>query len=408
MSTEHPNLLKNEIHASSNTGDLFHGHFENRINDLTGVYATGDSQNFHMYRHIIQDLNRKLDQNGFADKIVEPIDAGFRPENFSGFFNQAGTVLNLAGGPNNASAWGVKDLRGNNPLVMRVRRTAGIAGESSYRNFYANEIEDGTLVSWVTAASSTAHGAVDILYDQSDRGYHWYQQESVVMQPKIVVSGVLSRDTENKVAINGKASKMQLADPTSVNFLNFFSNDGTWSLFFVTDFPNYSGASNSNVQIVHFQTQTNGGANSPRKPVIACNRSFNQLAVAQPTQTVGSNTSGNLFMPTYPGEQLLSNFGNPALSTNNHEAFLDGQSRVAGSQKLLSGYATTNDATGVNTNTHGRSHQNLLFMPTETGVTTFLSSLVYAPSYLFDQKSAIESKLVDLHDITFVSQRFSS
>ena len=89
--------------------------------------------------------------------------------------------------------------------------------------------------------------------------------------------------------------------------------------FFVTDFPDYSGATNTNVQIVHYETKTNGGANSPRKPVIACNKNFNQLSVATPTQTVGSNTTGNIFLPTYPGEQLFSSFGNPSLAENNNE-----------------------------------------------------------------------------------------
>lgn len=301
------------------------------------------------------------------------------------------SVLEQAHG---ASAWGVRAMNGGNPLVMKVRRSVS-AGGSTLRDFHAAEVENGTLLSWVTEGSSSADGYVEILYDQSPRDFHWYKDEDF-NAPKIVENGVLSRDTENKVAINGKGAKLRLGPDNSSPNLNFFSSDGTWSLFLVTDFPNYSGASNANVQILHLETQSLGGANSKRKPIIACNRANNQLAVAQPTQTVGSNVTGNIFLPTYPGEQLFSNFGNPSLSTNNNEAFLDGVGRG------VTGHATTNAATAVNTNTTAPSTSNVLFQPSETNVTTFLSGLVYAPSYLYSKKSSIESTLVDIFDITFV------
>ena len=289
-----------------------------------------------------------------------------------------------------ASAWGVKAMNGGNPKIMRVRRSNN-GGQASVKDFHALDLENGSLLSWVTEYSSSGDGFVTILYDQSDRGFNWVQVDPTI-QPKIVISGALSLDSENKVAINGNGAKMEFGG----NYSNFFSSDGTWSLFLVTDFPNYAGASNANVQIVHFETNGNGGANSPRKPVIACNRSNNELAVAQPTQTIGSNTTGNIFLPTYPQEQLLSCFGNPALSTNNNEAFLDAASRGA------TGHATTNSATAVNTETSLLDHKNVLFQPSETNVTTFLSGLIYAPSYLYSKKDQIETALIDLYNITFV------
>ena len=87
MSSENPNLLRSEIHSTSDTGVLGGGTLESRINSLASVYPTGDPQNFHMFTHIIQELNRKLDQLGFANNIVTPIDAGFRPLNFDDFFD---------------------------------------------------------------------------------------------------------------------------------------------------------------------------------------------------------------------------------------------------------------------------------------------------------------------------------
>ncbi len=318
---------------------------------------------------------------------------------FEGAADARRGILNFAP---NASMWGVRDMTGgSNPLAMRVRRSIDGPG-TDIRDFYANEIEDGTLLSWVTEGGATSNGYVEILYDQNTtRNFNYYNDNSLGISkaPKIVVNGVLSRDTENKVAINGNGAKLHMWHyEDQQKILGFFSDDGTWSVFFVTDFPDYSGATNTNVQIVHYEAETNGGANSPRKPVIACNKSFNQLSVAQPTQTVGSNTTGNIFLPTYPGEQLFSNFGNPSLAENNNEGFLDGVGRGA------TGHKTTNLATAVNTDPDGLGEKNVLFMQNETGVTTFLSALIYNPSYLFSAKTEIENELVNLYDITFVDE----
>ena len=77
---ENIHLLRHEIHSSFETSLFANGAFESRITDLYDTYPTGDSQNFHIFTRIIQELNRKLDTFGFADQIVEPIDAGFRSE----------------------------------------------------------------------------------------------------------------------------------------------------------------------------------------------------------------------------------------------------------------------------------------------------------------------------------------
>jgi hypothetical protein len=86
---ENPNILRNEIHTSFNTGLFGSGIFDARIISLTTGYPISDSQNLHMYSHIIQELNRKYSDFGFNSKIETPIDAGFRPLNVQSFFTDS-------------------------------------------------------------------------------------------------------------------------------------------------------------------------------------------------------------------------------------------------------------------------------------------------------------------------------
>jgi hypothetical protein len=76
---EDPNLLRREILSTFNPTLIGGGSFQDRITDLYDTFPTGDSQNFQMFVHIIQELNRKLNTYDFADQIVKPIDEGFRP-----------------------------------------------------------------------------------------------------------------------------------------------------------------------------------------------------------------------------------------------------------------------------------------------------------------------------------------
>jgi len=416
---ENPNLLRREILSTFDDLIIGGGSFQRKIADLSKNFpidfnqSDRFSQNRHMFSHIIQELNRKLDKFGFPDQIVHPIDAGFRP--LDGFYDNPGCFFFPRIIPEQGHGWGVKSLISTfkfdgstapaDPKVMQVQRPGG---SSQVKDFTASEVENGTLLSWVTENDANADGGVRILYDQGPQDpvrsanrvytetYDFHQYYSV-QQPKIVINGALSRDTEGKIALNGNGAKMQLGSNNGNETVkDFFSSNGTWSLFLVTDFQDYSTATNANVQVLHFTTSTNGGANSSRKPIIACNRANNELAIAQPTQTVGSDTLGNIFLPTYPGEQLLSSFGDPTLATNNNEAFLDGVNRGE------VGHVTTDEATAVNTETDGKSGGNVLFQPSEVGVTTFLSALVYSPTNEFFFKYRIEKNLIEEFDITFV------
>ena len=415
--SENPNLLRKEILSTFDPAIIGGGTLQRRIAECEvdfpiSVGASQYSQNRHMFSHVIQELNRKLDKFGFASQIIDPIDAGFRPlDNF--YDDPIGCFMFPQIIPMAGHGWGVRSLLSEfdfggarapvDPKVMQVQRPDG-----AVKDFYASEVENGTLLSWVTENDANADGGVKILYDQgpqdparSDRQIYTdtydYHQNYAPHQPKIVINGVLSRDTEGKVAINGRGAKMTLGSAQDNNIVkDFFSSNGAFSVFFVTDFQNYSAATNANVQIIHYETLDNGGANSPRKPIIACNRSNNEIAIAQSTQTVGSNTLGNVFLPTYPGEQLLSCFGDPHKSTNNNEAFLDGVGRGE------VGHAATNASTAVNTQTDGKSGRNVIFQPSEVGATTFLSALIYSPNNEEYKKSRIERNLIDRFDITFV------
>ena len=95
---ENPNLLRNEIHTSFDTGYFYSGTFDARITGLSTGYITGDNSNLPMYTHIIQELNRKYDTFGFDSNITTTIDAGFRPVNVLDFFIEDVGVLLLENG----------------------------------------------------------------------------------------------------------------------------------------------------------------------------------------------------------------------------------------------------------------------------------------------------------------------
>ncbi len=87
--SENPSLLRSEIKGSTSTVPLTgegSTSFPSRISSLAADYPTGDVQNFHMFTKIIQQLNRKLDENNLYSHIIQPTDAGFRPLNFDDFF----------------------------------------------------------------------------------------------------------------------------------------------------------------------------------------------------------------------------------------------------------------------------------------------------------------------------------
>ena len=86
MSSENIHLLEKEIHSTFDPSVLSEGLFESKLVEIATYYPYQDSQNYHMFVHAIQELNRKYDKFGLADRIILPIDAGFRPLNLDDFF----------------------------------------------------------------------------------------------------------------------------------------------------------------------------------------------------------------------------------------------------------------------------------------------------------------------------------
>lgn len=77
--SDSPHLLEKKIHGTFNWNGSIEEDFKNQIISLAAQYPISDSQNYHMFVHLIQEFNRKLDKFGLSDRILEPIDAGFRP-----------------------------------------------------------------------------------------------------------------------------------------------------------------------------------------------------------------------------------------------------------------------------------------------------------------------------------------
>lgn len=93
---ENIHLLRHEIHSSFETGLFATGAFESRISTLPASYPTGDSQNFHIFTRVIQELNKRLDQLNLSSNISNPTDAGKRPLNFEDFFGDASPSVGLS------------------------------------------------------------------------------------------------------------------------------------------------------------------------------------------------------------------------------------------------------------------------------------------------------------------------
>jgi len=227
---EDPNLLRRDILSTFDPAIIGGSSLQRKITELAVDFpiffnkSDRFSQNRHMFSHIIQELNRKLDKFGFSDQIVHPIDAGFRP--LDGFYDDPGCFMLPRIIPFQGHGWGVKSLVSIyefdgatapvDPKVMQVQRPGG--GSSNIKDFKASEVENGTLLSWVTENDANADGGVRILYDQGPQDpirspstvytdtYDFHQYYSV-QQPKIVINGALSRDPQGKVALNGNGQK---------------------------------------------------------------------------------------------------------------------------------------------------------------------------------------------------------
>ena len=110
------------------------------------------------------------------------------------FQTSARSLLFLDLYPGASVAYSLSNLRYDyTEPVVRVRRS----NDSTEKDFYATEISDGSLASWVGEGND---GFVTIWYDQSGNGEDAYQTIEA-NQPKIVISGNVVLTAEGKPAI---------------------------------------------------------------------------------------------------------------------------------------------------------------------------------------------------------------
>jgi hypothetical protein len=109
--------------------------------------------------------------------------------------------------PGAATAYSLRQLRTGVSSVVRVRRSS----DNTEADFTANEITNGTLVSWVGAGN----GFVRTWYDQSGNNRHG-QQSTSGSQPQIVSSGALLL-TGGKPKITFSTQFLSLGTQTILN-----------------------------------------------------------------------------------------------------------------------------------------------------------------------------------------------
>jgi hypothetical protein len=204
-------------------------------------------------------------------------------------------------------------------------------------------------------------------------------QDAAANQPKIVDAGSLVTDRDGKIAINGKGARLDL--PANAPML---SSDGTYSLFAAVDFDDQRNGNNSFNNLFVFEAKTKGGASSERKPQIYAGQNNGQVRLSGPSHPSGAALL--TFLETV-GVQLLTNIVNPALSTGNNTAYVDG---------VLASSVDNN--TDVNTETLTGAGSGL-FDPQETTVTHFLSEVIYYPSDQSANRPAIEANIINHYDI---------
>jgi len=253
--------------------------------------------------------------------------------------------------------------------------------QSDNRTAFEANIGEVYGIAGIPAYDNTVNGFVETWYDQSGNGNN-ASQLTASQQPKIVDTGVLVTDRDGKVALNGKGAKLDLPDDTPM-----LSADGTYSLFAVVDFDDQRNGNDQFNDILRFDSKTNGGASSLRKPLIYLRQGTGNLESTGPSWTSGS--VGYTLAETL-SVQLLTTIANPALLTGNNTLYADGV--LVSSSDL---------ATSVNTETRLQIDSQI-FDNQETTVTHFLSEVIYYPSDESAKRAAIENNIDNHYGITSV------
>ena len=222
---ENPHLLANEIHGTFGTG-LTGTNFPTRITGLANDFPTGNVRNDYLYKRVLREYYRNLDNHGFTGFQTDAVDAGFTPLTITGFFD---TEVNVLLGVDPVTlffdlfpgALGAYSLRKLNPNysgpAVKIRRTSDNA-EADVAFDSNGEVSENSVVTITNfPISPTTLGlfinvnpvTVVKLYDQSLNNNHFTQLTNS-RQPIIADAG-------NLVTSNGKAGiQFRKANSTSL------------------------------------------------------------------------------------------------------------------------------------------------------------------------------------------------
>jgi hypothetical protein len=367
-----------------------------------------------------------------------------------------GPLVNFGGA---SAAYSLRDLNGQNPMVVRVRRES----DNNERDFNQDTINSGDMVRWVNeqitppldlreltatgrdgpiidaaaayslrnlsdsytgnvvdvrrssddapsgfTAAEVADGTLVAWVGAGNDGFvsQWYDQSTTSGTPNANHAVQTDAASQPKIVdagvlVTDRDGKVALNGKGAKLDLPtnapMLSTDGTYSLFAVVDFDDQRNGNDNFNNILWFDSTTAGGAASTRKPLVYLNQS-NGLAES----TGPSYTQGSVYAPAAEtlSVQLFTNIANPALPTGNNTLYVDGAlAGYVNDPTNIAGYA--NDATSVNTNNLlGSSSQ--IFDSQETTVTHFLSEVIYYPSDQSANRTAIEANIGEVYSIASI------
>lgn len=303
---------------------------------------------------------------------------------------EAKPLLSKVGGATLAFAlYDLYDSQGDATICKVEKRAVGSSTVTATQIFTAKNLVskledfigvgyDGYMTVWYNQAPHAESSSVN-----------WTSEETG-FAPRIVYNGSVHKDRHGSFSIDGKTSRMKLGHWSDSSRTNILSSDGSFSLFLVGTFSDYSGASRNNVQILNLNSNSNGGANNTRTPFITIDKSFNKIGSSVGTFTVGGATTGNVYggRSTLSDNYLISNIANPTKTTLNNMMWIDGDLRT-----------TTDDNTVSNTETEV-ANASFLFDKDEVNAGTSLRSMIYYPSDKRNAVDYIHSNLLNKHDIT--------
>ena len=225
--SENPHLLSNEIHGTFGATLTGTG-FSTRITGLANIFPTGDPRNDYLYKRVLREYYRNLDNHGFTGFQTDAVDAGFTPSTITGFFDPtinsllgvtpATLLLDIFSG--SLFAFSLQKINSNySGPALKIRRTednveANIAFNSS------NQVDTDSSITITngSSAATTLGGLLTEGGNNNARVVTWYDQEgsnnatqpTLPNQPKFATNGAL-------ITVDGKPEiQFNSSDQTSL------------------------------------------------------------------------------------------------------------------------------------------------------------------------------------------------